>query len=434
MLMPDNLYLSDGRDSRREQPDDEPLIVPFDDSAPELAHPLFQQRPRRVMVGRSIAVAGLTVLTLLAIVLSMSGVWQAVSGSLRTALHAVHSPVLVAESPVPWAQVWVDGHKAGRVGARIPLSLGAHTITVRAAGFAPYTRQLSFGDVLQALHSELVISVPERVLPGVVPQMTEAINRTLDAFYGVDSITRITPGEMYAPGQVARVPLRARLTLTMVTNKPAFHCQPADLSCEQRAADAIVNAYPCLSSTSGCISPYLTLLDSWGTAGEKAVASIQVHLDVQFFDTSSGRLVYSRTIPTPGYQGDLVIIWPGSNGWQVSPALATPDMLSGLQTDAGDAALQALLPARAMVHAVPPFMQIPLHPISEGMLLILPFGPDAGATWLFHFGMLFAVDLSAHRLTPALPPVPAMLYPWLQQAAGDFLHHIQLYMVPIYAR
>jgi hypothetical protein len=424
--MPDNdAYprIDDGMSAMHED-DAEPEVTSLDGMGREPARALFSRRSRRVLVRRSMVATGLVLVALLAILLSMSSVRQAVSGSWRTVRQAVHPPALVVQSSVPWAEVWMDGREAGGVGQRIPLSLGAHTITVRATGFAPYTRRLSFGDTLGAAHGAFTISVPEHVLPGAVAQMAGAIDRELDATYGVDSVTTISPGETYAPERVARVPLRARLTVAMTTGRPTIACAPMDLSCQQRAANAIVNAYPCLSSTSGCISPYLTFLDSWGPNGRQALASIQVHLEVQFTTAATGQLVASTNVPTANYQGDEVILWPGSHGWQVSTAISTRDMLSGLQADAGNAQLQALLPPNILGAAapVPPFIQTPLHPISEGMLFTVPFGQDVGATWLFHLGTLFAVDHLAHRLTPSLPLVPPALYPLVQPLLTGFLH------------
>jgi hypothetical protein len=359
---------------------EEPLITPLDSHASWQECTLFDERPRRVTLRRGIIVTGLAVLILFAVTLSATGTWQQIANPVNVARQWLQPPSVVVQSPIPWAQVRVDGHDAGGPGLRIPLSLGTHTITVRAIGFAPYTRQLSFGDTLRSMHGGLTIAVPAHILPGAAEQMYAAIDRAFDTAYGGNSITTIAPGELYAPGHVAHVPLRARLTVAMVTGG----------------------------------SPYLTFLSPLlNIVPQRAVASVDTQLEVQFFAAATGRLVYTAAFGTPEHQDELIELWPSAHGWQASP-LVGYDLLRELQSAAGQAQISALLPpsARKGLEAMS------LNPVSEGTLFTTYLPGPMTPTWLFHLGMLYTVGTFARQLTPELPPVPAQLMPLVRRGCA----------------
>jgi hypothetical protein len=420
----DNPQLSPGN-----VPDREPInsmeqaIIPLDDADERFPRLVSARRPRHVTLWHRITVTGLVLLILLAVVLSAGGLWPQVGAAWQAAHGWLHLPRVVVQSPVPWAQVWVDGHLAGETDTPIALGLGKHTITVQATGFAPYTHQLTWWETLQSMHTMLAFYAPARTLPGVIAQMERAINRALDATYG--TTIPVAPGEPYAPGLVTRVPLQARLTVTMITDGPLFTCtSTSDPTCQQQVDSGLAGTPDCLrplpSPDTLCISPYLALLGRSGSNSPDAIVSVRAELVVQFRDVSTGRLVHITLVPAAGYQNELVQIGPGHNGWQVAATFVDASILSDLQTQAGAATLQALLPAD-VASQIYPFNTVALNPPGEGILFeteLLPPAPAILTTWLFHLGMLFAVDAGAHQVTPELPRVPPALIPLIQQACS----------------
>jgi len=408
--------------------DTEVTITPLAPGPHTPARSLFHPRPEHITQRRSALAGGLLVLVLLAIALSASGAWPALATPWNTARQWLRGPTLTVRSPVPWARVWVDGHDAGPVGTRIALGLGSHTITVQATGFVPQTRHLSFADTLRTIPHGLTLQVPAHVLPGTVAQMDAAINRALDATYGTNSVALIARGQIYLPGHVAPVALRARLTVTMVDSGPLFSCPPQDNTCEQSVSGSFAGTTNCRSSATGpyalCVSPYLALLSPLNTDPQKAVTAVRIQLTAQFFDAATGKLVSSSTIADPNYQGSLVQLWPSHHGWQASAVFSSASALIDLQTDIGQAQLTALVPS--VVKNAPPLQITPLDPPGEGILftafLLSPPEPvSATPTWLLHMGMLYTLGTAAHRLTPTLPAVPSALTPLVQRACAGCL-------------
>jgi hypothetical protein len=405
--------------------DAELTMAPLDDRPKRAGRPP-SRRLRRVRARRSIAVTALALVVALVLVLSAGGLWPQVGAAWRGAIQVLHSPTLVVQSPVPWAQVWVDGHLAGRAGAPVTLGLGGHSVTVRATGFAPYMRRLSFWDTLSAMHTPLTFAATAHALPGTVPQMEQTINRAFDATYGTTA--PIVPGEPYAPGQVARVPLRAHITVAMITGGPLFTCLPSDATCQQNAEGGLAGTPYCRSATPEpgvlCVSPYLAFLNQLGPDDQRVVASVRVQIEVAIIEAATGHLVRT-TIVTAGYQSELVQLWPGRHGWQASAALVDANMVNDIQAQAGAAAIQAL--PGGIASRMLPLDVVSLTSPGEGVLFetgVLPAHPPAppiAAVWLFHLGMLFAVNPGTRQATPELPPVPPALVPLVRQVCSACL-------------
>jgi hypothetical protein len=395
-----------------------PAITPLDDETERSIQPLYRQRPRRVTVRRSLVVAGLALVIVLVVVLSAGGLWPQIGVRWQAAHRWLHAPTLQVQSPVPWAQVWVDGHLAGSADTPLSLGLGAHTVTVRATGFAPYTRHLSFGDTLQAMHQTLSLAAPVHILPGTVAQMEAAINRALDAAYGANSTTAIAPGEEYAPGQVAPAPLQGRLTLTMVTGGPLFTCASSspDPACAPGTNSPLAGTPSCLAPPPDtlCLTPYLALLSQPGTDSQQALVNVRAQLEARFTNAATGRLIHTTIVPPQNYQGELLTLWPAHHGWQIATTFMDTSALTDFQTRDGLAELQALL-LSAIANAMLPFDPQTLNPPSDGVVfdtVVMPAQPPAPSgpmIRLFHLGMLFAANESAHRVTPQLPLIPPAL-------------------------
>jgi hypothetical protein len=433
--MPNNTRPSPGDAPDQPPMDDaEPRITPLDAGSDAPTKPLFGERARRVAARRRVLVTALALVVLLAVVLSAAGAWQPVAAPLNAARQWLQPPSLVVESPVPWAQVWVDGRDVGGPDARIPLSLGSHTVTVRASGFAPYTRHLSLGDTLRSISGGLTIDAPEQARPGVVGQIEAAINRALAATATSEAAgsVLIAPGATDAPGRVGRAPLRARLTIAMITSGPLFTCPPpptyeTSYDCQQRVADFMAGTPVCKSPAPFpdvlCLSPYLALLNQSAANAQRAVVGVRAQLAVQFFDAGTGQLVYTMPIHAPDYQGELVQLWPAGDGWQVSTTLVGTGSLSDFQASAGQAELMALLPP-SVTNGMPPLQVTPLTPVGEGVLFTayLPTsttsGPPGAPTWLFHLGTLYTLGTVAHQLTPGLPPVPQKVMPLVRDTCA----------------
>jgi len=307
------------------------------------------------------------------------------------------SPEITVATTIPWAHVWIDGKERDGLYHPFLTTPGTHTVVIRAAGFAPLTARFTFNTANRVAS----INYTPQPTPQAAAAMSAAMNDALTRIYHSVATVPVAPGQIYAPGRIARVPLRGTLDLVVGQGDTA-------LSCQRR--DPHPDALPACTGVFQFNGPYVL---------DPSYALLIIHVTPQItITTTDGHpvLVQRLTLPdrTPVEARILLLLRPAGSGWSAQVLVPFPpgdvdQTANVLEEEAGYAALQTMA-AGAIAQLHPTY----LPSAADGVLFTGSTTDGLAPVWLYRWGLLYALNSAAQRLTPRALVAP----PTLTRLAG----------------
>gem|GEM_PF-5775102 len=370
-------------------------IIGEDDDAYLSEYPApWEERLSRRGRGWRIALSTGALLVLFTILLLTTPGAGALLAGFLSRPTAFASPRILVATLIPWAQVWIDGRARGKPNRPFPTTPGRHTVVVRATGFPPLTAQLT---LTAANHDGNLTYLPQPT-PQAALAITKAINSALARIYHSTATVPLAPGQIYAPSRIATQTLIGALDLVMVDDDAAPSCH---------------TRHPHPDQLSGCSGP-LQFNGAYILDPRYALVVVRVVPQITL-TTRAGQPVLIRRLAlpdqTPVEARILVLLRPAGNEWSAqvlvpfppNQVALTPNVL---QIVAGRAALQQ---AGALAPGMPAPHVVYLPSVADGV--VFTGNPMHGVVpiWLYRWGLLYAANAAARRLTPGVPAAPATL-------------------------